>query len=919
MTLSPGTRRGSYEILSPLGRGGMGEVYRARDLKLGRDVAIKTLPQEFARDPERMARFEREARLLASLNHPNIAAIYGVEEAEGLRLLVLECVEGETLAERLAAGPLPLEEALEVSAQIAAGLEAAHEAGVIHRDLKPGNVKIRPDGSVKVLDLGLARSLEPSVAAQDLSVSPTVTSPATRTGVILGTAAYMSPEQARGKPLDKRADIFSFGCVLYECLTGRQAFRGESVSDTLAAILKSEPDWSTLPSETPSRIRDLLRRCLQKDPRRRLHDIADARIEIEEALSAPAGTPAAAGSATQPTAAGRSQMLWALAGLLAGALAASALLWSLRPSVPRERPPSLRSALLLPPETRLRAAPFRPSMAFSPDGRKLVFCATRNGVTQLYLQALDRPDAEPIAGTEGAFNPFFSPDGQWLAFFTMRELKRISLSGGTPLTIAAVPPVTEGGTWALDGSILFPVAVNTGLYRVASSGGTPEPLTTPDTAAGEHGHVWPQILPGGKDVLLIVRAGKDFQDVANSNVAVHSLATGKRRVLIQGGTFARYVEPGYLLFVRGRTVLAAPCNPGRWELTGAPVPVLNDVLIAGNDATAFFAAAGNGLLAYAAGDVVRLAGDSVLWVDRSGREEAIPLPAQGYGFPGLPRLSPDGKRLALTVMESTGARVSIWIYDFARKVLSPLTPEPGRAFSPVWSPDGRRLAFTRYESGNPQLFWKAADGSGNLEPLSPGEIPEFPNSWSPDGRTLAFNAVQRDLRGLMMAGIENLDLWPLSLEGKRERRAWLASPFREAGAMFSPDGRSIAYTSDESGRNEVYVRPLAGPGKIKISSDGGSEPAWSPDGREIFYRTTDKLMAVPVQTAPELAAGEARPVLTERYARSVDDSPRNYDVSPDGNRFLFIKSGEVKEEPIRVLNLITNWYAELERAAAEKK
>ena len=906
MPLDKGTRRGPYEILAPLGAGGMGEVYRARDTRLQRDVAIKSLPADFAADPERLSRFQREARLLASLNHPNIAAIYGLEETGGETWLVLEIVEGESLAEKLAAGPLPVEEALAVCAQIAAGVSAAHEAGVIHRDLKPGNVMVRPNGSVKVLDFGLAKLDQAPGSSADRSRSPTITV-GTQQGVILGTAAYMSPEQARGRPLDKRTDIWSFGCILYECLTGRQVFHGESVSDTLASIIRSEPDWSALPAETPGRVRDLLRRCLQKDPARRLHDIADARLEIEDALQAPGGSGATA--PLEAASAARSvwpRLAWGVAGILLGAAAAVLAARAFSKAPPRESPAPIRSVLPLPAETQLVAQEIRPSMVFSPDGSRLVFRAVRDGRSQLYARRFDRVEAVPIPGTEGGHSPFFSPDGEWLAFYTAYELKKVSLAGGTPITITGVPPVTEGGVWTPDGNILFP-RVNSGLYRVPASGGATVPFTTPDAGSGEHAHVLPQLLPDGEHLLLIVRAGKDFQDIQNSNLVIHSLKTGKRRLLLQGVTFAQYAAPGYLLFLRGRSVQAAPFDPEKGELKGPPVALLSDVLIAGVEATPFLAAGSNGSLAYASGGVVDAPTNMPVWVDRSGTEEKLPLPP---GFYGNPRLSPDGSTLAL--YRDEGARESVWTYDFARRILSNLVPEPGRSFDPVWSPDGRRIAFCNFNSGLPRLAWKPADGSGAPEALTPGGHPEFPDSFSPDGRLLAYTAFTKQ------GG--NADLWLVSLDGKRERRPYLESQFKEFGAFFSPDGRWIAYTSSESGRNEVYVRPFPGPGgRIKISSDGGAEPAWSADNKELFYRSGDRLMAVRIETTPVFAAEAARVVLTDRYARGGrEDSPREYEVSRDGKRFLFMKPEEARKQPITQLQLIANWPALLAHASADK-
>ncbi len=895
MVLSPGRSLGPYEILSPLGAGGMGEVHRARDTRLQRDVAIKALPQEFARDPGRLARFEREARVLASLNHPNIAAIHGLEEADGAKFLVLECVEGETLGARLASGPLSIEEALSVCAQIARGLEAAHEAGVIHRDLKPANVMVRPDGSVKVLDFGLARpDTAGSGALQDRSRSPTLTA-GTEAGVIQGTAAYMSPEQARGKPLDKRTDVFSFGCVLYECLTGRQAFRSDTVSDTLAAILKTEPDRDALPPETPDRVRVLLRRCLEKDPARRLHDIADARIEIEEALAQPEVSSAA------PVPASRwSRLLWGAAGLLAGALGVLLAERALRLSRPSAALPApVRSSLTLPPAATLRTGPFQHSLVFSPDGRRLVL-AIRDGKARLHVRALDRAEIEPIPGTEFGHSPFFSPDGEWLAFFTDRELKKVALAGGAPLIVCEVPPVTQGGAWAPDSWIYFGI-INSGLQRVRSSGGNPEPFTTPDRKAGERAHVWPQLLPGGSQLLVVVRAGKDFQDYERSNLAVLDVASRKLRTVLPGVSFGQYAPPGHLLFLRGASVLAVPCDPKTLEPSGPHFALPGDVMIA-DVARAPFLASAAGVLAYAAGEAERLWTATLVWVDRSGREEPLALPPGTYQ---TPILSPDGEKVALLVTE--GARESIFTYDLARNVLSPLLPEAGRSFNQTWTPDSRRIVFASFDEGWPRLYGKAADGSGSPEALSPGEVPEFPSSVSPDGRTLAYAAVSTTNEGM--------DIWLLSLDGRRERRAWFETPFKEYSPFFSPDGSLIAYTAEESGQKpEVYVRPYPGPGgRIKISGrDGGSEPLWSPDGSELFYRSESKeLMAAKIVRSPTLSASAPRLVLkTTPYLSGGSEAyPRRYDISPDGKRFLFIKPLETKRQPVTQLELVTDWSA----------
>jgi len=903
MTLAPGTKRGSYEILSPLGAGGMGEVYRARDTRLKREVAIKALPESLAADPERLARLEREARMLAALNHPNIAAIYGIEESEGSRLLVLELVEGETLGERLASGPLPVDDALSICVQVASGLEAAHERGVIHRDLKPANVKIRPDGSVKILDLGLARAVEGSAGtATDPSLSPTITSGGTGTGVILGTAAYMSPEQARGKSLDKRTDVFSFGCLLYECLTATRAFAGESVSDTLAAILRAEPDWSALPPETPVTVRNLLRRCLQKDPKKRLHDIADARIELEEAASAPHAPVDGTVAVSRPK--HGVGLLWAVGGALVGIVAtffAGRLFFGLQsPSVS----PSLRAVLPLPATTRLSFATrpsMRPSIAVSPDGRTVIFRAVEEGIARLYRRALDRVEAEPIAGTEGGDSSFFSPDGEWLGFFTSTELKKVPLAGGAPIALARVPPVTAGAVWDADGTIVFALAVNDPLYRVAEGGGAFQPLTTLDASRGEHSHLWPQILPEGRGILVTMVLGQDFQDYGNAQIVVVDPKSGRRTVVLEGSPFARYAA-GQILFVRGGSAFRAPFDLSRLSVTGPPVALAERIAIDSSSGVASFAITPDGTLVYADGPPVVGPPTTVLRLDREGRETPLPLPEGRYNFP---RLSPDGKRLAL--MKCEGESCKLVLYDLERNVLSPLTPEPGRFFNPVWSPDGRRLAYTGFAIGSPALWVKNADGSGQAERLTDAltekrEAAEFPNSWAPDGRTLAYVAVTGPLAE------PALDIWLVSLEGKRQGLRWLDTSYAETAAAFSPDGRWIAYVSDESGRQEVYVRPFPGPGgRTKISSEGGAEPVWPRGGRELLYRNADQFLTVEIRTEADLTVGTPRVLFSGDFLwGGRADEPFQYDVSRDGNVIYAVRTLPVPE-PDRRLAVVTNW------------
>ncbi len=895
MSLAAGARLGPYEIVAPLGAGGMGEVYRARDTRLRREVAIKVLPDAFASDAQRLGRFEREAQLLASLSHPNIAAIHGFDEAGGVHFLVLELVAGETLAERLAEGPLELEEAFNVARQIAEGLEAAHERGVIHRDLKPSNVKITPEGKVKVLDFGLAKALGAESAAHDLSQSPTVTTGATRDGVILGTAAYMSPEQARGKPLEKRTDVWSFGCVLYETLTGRQAFSGETVSDTLVAILGREPDWQALPATTPARIRDLLRRCLQKDPTRRLRDIGDARIEIEEALAEPAADAAAA--ATQVRAApyplGRLGLPLAFAaamGLVAGVLVTRI---SRRALAMPPRAVS-RFAVALPPGQRLADSSY-PEVALSPTGRHLVYAASSEGRTQLFLRAMDQLEATPISGTEGASSPFFSPDGQWVGFFASGKLKKISFSGGEASVLCdATSP--QGMTWAPDDTIVFSPQSYSSLLRVPAAGGAPEVLTKPDFRGGEGSHWWfrwPQVLPGGKVILFTAHAGAGTPD--KSLIEVHSLVTGERKVVVRGGTSARYVPTGHLVYALAGRLMAVPFDLARLEVTGPAVVLLEDLLVDPASGAAQFGLSDGGSLAYVAGSP---SNRRLVWVDHNGMAEPLAAPPRPYVHP---RLSPDGKRVAVTI---TGETYDVWLYDIPRDTLTRLTYEADNNY-PIWTPDGKRVTFQSNRDGSPNLYWTNADGSDTPERLTRSEYTQITESWSPDGRTLLF---------IELRPTTAWDVWVLPLQGERKPRPLVQTSFVDGTPQISPDGRWVAYWSNETGRREIYVRPFPGPGgKWQISTEGGWQAAWRKDGRELFYRNGDKMMAVAITSREEFSA--TRPALLfEKHYEQIQG--KNYDVSADGRRFLMVQG---EPETASRIHIVLNWFDELKRRVPTEK
>ena len=909
MSLTPGSRVGPFEILAPLGRGGMGEVFRARDVRLRREVAIKALPDAFARDAERRARFEREARLLGALNHANIATLFGIEEAEGAVYLVLELIEGEGLEQKLAGGTLPFDEALGVASQVAAGLEAAHGVGIIHRDLKPSNVKVRPDGTVKVLDFGLARMTD-DPAASDATGAPTATSGGTGTGVVFGTAAYMSPEQARGKPLDRRTDVFSFGCLLYECLTGQRTFKGQTISDTMAAVLTAEPDWSMLGANASPRLAALLRRCLQKDPARRLRDIGDARLEIEEIRAEGSGTgaPAVLREGAGPRGRLRAPLLWGLAGLLAGALLVFAGLRLVGRAGESSQGQSVRAVLPLPEGLQPRFG-FQPNVAISPDGATVVFRgSSEKGARGFFRKRLAGGEAELIPGTEGGQAPFFSPDGEWLGFTTMSELKKVALSGGEPTRVAELPPVSYGATWMSDGSIAVARSSNNGLYRVSSAGGPLERFVPLDEARGEHALLWPQELPGGQGLLVTIVRGEDFQDMPSAEAAVVERPSGKRRVLIERSTFARFVPPGWLVFVRGGAVFAVRFDLRSLRPQGTPVAMREPIAVGGSIGSASFDVTRDGTLIFVSGPRIGERNTSVVLLDRAGRETVLPLAAAEHDYPAF---SPDGRRIVL--QRCVGVPCKLHVFDRERGVLSPLATEPGCFFSPVWSPDGREIAFSHLMSEDPRAAVRAADGSGAIRQLpTSGEDAEFPNAISPDGRYLLYTvSYDTDRGGTRRRG--TADLWIVPLDGSSPARPWFESPARECSAALSPDGRWAAYVSDETGRNEVYVRSFPDAGaKLKISQDGGIEPVWTRDGREIVFRNPPRFLAAEFRAGTGPAAGTPRILFSAPLASGGgrSDEPRVYDVTRDGDEFVAIRNEPVASAELR-LGVVTHWTATL--------
>ena len=907
MPFVSGSKLGPYEIVSPLGVGGMGEVYRARDKRLDRDAAIKVLPEAFADDAQRMARFEREAKVLASLSHPNIAVLYGFEESDKARALVMELVEGLTLAERIKRGPVALEEALPIAKQIAEALEYAHERGIIHRDLKPSNVKFTEDGQVKLLDFGLAKALEGETTEDESQNSPTLSAAATRAGVMLGTAAYMAPEQARGKRVDRRADVWAFGCVLYEMLTGRGAFGGETTSDILACVIRAEPDWALLGGSVPPRIRELVRRCLQKDPKQRLQAIGEARIALDGTITDSSHEAAISSQATQQT---QSRWRRALPWSVAAAGVAAALVFGglfLRNRQPEPHPVMRTSVLLPEPLAGVFSANPGSPIALSPEGSHLVFVGAPTGkLTQLYLRQLDQQTATPIPNTEEATQPFFSPDGQWVGFFADAKMRKVSLHGG-PATVLCDALIPHGGSWVNDDTIIYAPNLGSGLMRISSAGGTPQTLTTPDAKQRELSHRWPLVLPGNKAVLFTIQlATQGSYD--DAHIAVLSLQTGKWTRLIEGGSYARYVPSGHIVYAHAGSLLAAPFDLSTLRVTGPPAPAQEGVVTtAATSGGAEYDVAESGLFAYVPGSA-RPPERALVWVDRQGIGKELPAPMNTYV---TPRISPDGKQLAVQILNGSGSQ-DIWIYEFARNTLTRFSFTEGAV--PVWTPDGRKIIYRR-RTPSFSLLSKLADGSGIEEKLLDKDFDDpgaAPFTVSPDGKTLLFG------RHGPTAAVETD---ALSLDGSGKVQPFLQSPSNQTQARFSPDGHWVAYTSNESGRDEIYVQPFpATGGKWMISTEGGSYPLWAHNGREIFFRNEDKMVSVPVETQPAFKAGTPQTLFRGGGYLGVGSylATGNYDVAPDGQHFLMIKEKDAPASSKEV-SIVLHWADELKRIAPVPK
>jgi len=887
MALAAGTFLGPYEILAPLGAGGMGEVYRAKDTKLGREVALKILPATFTNDPERLARFRREAQVLAALNHPHIGAIYGLDEANGTQFLVLELVDGESLDKRIARGKIPVDEALAIARQIAEALEAAHEKGIIHRDLKPANTALRRDGNVKVLDFGLAKATEAASGSLDVTNSPTITSPAMMTGigVILGTAAYMSPEQAKGRPADKRSDVWAFGCLLYEMLTGRQAFVGETISDTLVAVLKEEPDLARV----PVRIRRLLYACLQKDPKQRLQAISDWQLLLEDA--------AEARSQARPS------LPWALAG--AFALVAVFALWA---PWRRAAPTNARDAMRLDVDLGMAVAPTNlgPDAILSPDGTRLVFVAEGpNDKSRLLTRRLDQSQSESaeLRGSDGAYAPFFSPDGHWVGFFAGGKLRKTRVDGGEPVTLCDAP-AGRGGTWGEDGHIIAALETQRGLSLIPAEGGSITSLTT--LAPGEQSHRWPQVLPGGKIVLFMSSATASNYDEAD--ISVWSLAAHAEKIVMKrAGLYPRYVPSGHLLYVRKGTLLAVPFDPVRLEVRGSPAVAVEDVSNDTNYGFSRLDVSSSGMALYRKGRTEGLT--TIHWMDSTGKMEPLETEPALYLFP---RISPDGSKLISIVNQ--GPNADLWIYDWQRGGKTRVTDGENVYGNPVWSPDGQYVVFN--SPGG--MWWARTDGAGKPRLLTGSKALQWPSSFSPDGRRLVFSELNR-AGGLVQTVL--LDGGSGELRANKPE-VFLQTSSAQPFPAFSPDGRWLAYADAESGSYEVYVRAFPDRGsRWLISNGGGTMPRWARNGRELFYRTEDSRIMVATYSARGDTFVADKPRLwSDKRLASTGLTP-NLDLAPDGKRFavLMPPGGTEATDVQRHVMLLMNFFDELRRIAPVEK
>jgi eukaryotic-like serine/threonine-protein kinase len=897
VSLTLGSRLGPYEISGHLGEGGMGEVYRATDTKLRREVAIKVLPEAFTQDAERLARFEREAQVLAQLHHPHIASIFGLEESSGVRALVMELVEGPTLAERLKDGPLPLDECVSIARQIAEALEEAHEKGIVHRDLKPQNVKAPVDGKVKVLDFGLAKAMDQAATSSGsdpsrsptLMNSPTLTSvQGTQLGMILGTAAYMAPEQARGGAIDRRADIWAFGVVLYEMLTGLSLFGEGTVSDTLAGVLKTEIKFDKLPASTPPAVRRLIRSCLERNPKARLRDIGDARLALEslgkgDADEPPAGFVPPAGSSLSR------RLPWAITFVALAAAVGLGL--SHRGTTKSSTRPLTAFGILVPNEYFLTRAD-TPILDLSADGRTLLFTAEGKERPSVLKRTLDRLEPVRIPGTEGAQEPRLSPDGRWIAFFADGSLKKIALEGGNAVVLADAR-APRGVAWAPDGSLLFSPLYNSGLWRVPATGGAPVEVTKLDAAHGERSHRWPQVLPDGRTAIFTIGVVTSPGDYDGGKIDAVRLDTGERKTILEGARMARFTAAGYLVYQHQQTLLAAKFDPAKLELTGTPFTIQDAVGGDTSSGVGFFAVSATGVLAFAPGSAIPDERALTL-VDRQGNETELGAAPAAYN---TPRFSPDGKKIAVAIGGGASSDDDIYLYDLASRQTQRLTFGQGHGH-PIWSRDGKAITYTMGRSGTVGMASKPADGSGGEVALSVdlNSSLGFGDSWLPDGKRL-----------LVTNAGGSLDVSLLDVEHGTLAPVFASPTAAEYAPALSPDDRYVAYTTTESSVDEVFVETFpAGGGKWQVSNHGGMNPVWSRDGRELYYVEEDRLMAVDVDTRGVFRPGIPHALFTGPYDLRTPPV-RNFDIGPDG-RFILVKRKFLQGMP-RELVLLDGWTA----------
>jgi len=877
MSLAPGTKLGPYEIGVPLGAGGMGEVYRARDTRLDRTVAIKILPANISADPLAKQRFEREAKTISGLNHPNICTLHDVGSQDGVDYLVMECVEGETLAKRLEKGPLPLEQVLKYGMQIADALDKAHRSGVVHRDLKPSNVMLTPSGA-KLLDFGLAKAVQTALAGE-ISSLVTLSKPFTAEGTIIGTIPYMAPEQLEGKEADVRTDIFALGALLYEITTGRRAFEGKSQASLIAAILEKEPTpISELQPMSPAGLDQVIKTCLAKDPEDRWQAARDVKLQLGW-IGATLSLPDRAANESR----GRIRVAWASAGALA---IISLSLLVMRWLTPQYEPTALR-AFIVPPENATFSDDAA-SLAVSPDGTRMVFVAQGpDGKRQLWIRPLDSISAMALPGTESASYPFWSPDGQWIAFFMNGKLRKMPASGGTVTTLCDASQ-GRGGNWGRDGQILFSPSVADALYLVSAAGGPPKPATKLDPSRKEVSHRWPVFLPDGRHFLFYIRGSE-------TGIYVGKIDSDERKLLVRNLANGLYAPPGYLLYVRDRTLVAQAFNPRQLEVMGEPAPLVENTPVNGTSGSVVFSVSNTGVLAYETGIPAKLR--QLSWVDRDGTLRGT---VGEPGFAASPRISPDGEKFALTLTDPQETSTNVWVYDIGRGVRERLTFDPSFTGLPNWSPDGKSIIFASNREGAPHMYEVPSNGMGQPRLISDPSSYDYPTSWSADGRYLAF----------MRRAARNWEVWIMPFSGDRKPFTFLTGPFSYFQPAFSADVHWLAYQSDETGQYEVYVTtfPKAA-GKWRISASGGTAPVWRSDGKELYYVAPDRtLMAAEVNTlGQDLKVGAVHSLFNLGTSQAVGEK---FEVAHDGK---FLVARDVPDLHPAPMVIVVNWTAELKK------